>query len=129
MKYYTISLLLLLGLPACKHAAKAKPDNSIDAKDHVSPVKMGRILTDIHYAEAYSTMVKDSLHKGNSKNIDSLAYFYKSIFAHYHITQQQFDENVEWYRQHPDQLDTAYARVITEIEKPHPKGISLPAHK
>lgn len=129
MKYYTFSLLLLIGLGACKHAPKAKTDNSIDAKDHVSPVKMGRILADIHYAEAYSTMIKDSLRKGHNKDIDSLAYFYRSIFAHYHITQQQFDQNVEWYRQHPDQLDSAYAGVITEIDKPHSKGMSLPAHK
>jgi hypothetical protein len=122
MKYYALSLLLLLGLPACKHASKNHTaSNKEDSKDHIGPAKMGRILTDIHFAEAYSSMVKDSLHKGNAKNIDSLAHFYKSIFAHYNISQQQFDESMEWYRQHPEELDTAYAHVMTDLNKPQLK--------
>ena len=88
--------------------------------DHLSPVMMTKVLTDIHIAEAYSTMIKDSLHKGNSKNIDSLAYYYKSIFAHYKITQDQFNESLEWYRQNPEDFDSIYVNVIAADAKLQP---------
>jgi hypothetical protein len=108
MKYYILLLLFPFLLLACKSKKQG---------DHISPAVMSKVLVDIHIAEAYSTMVKDSLHKGNSKNMDSLAYYYKNIFAHYRITQDQFDKTIEWYRQNPEEFDSAYANVIPALTK------------
>lgn len=73
---------------------------------------------DIQTAEVYSTMVKkDSLQRGLMKNEDSLAFFYKEIFAHYHITANQFQQSFDWYKKHPADLDSIYTKMIPEFSK------------
>ncbi len=85
---------------------------------HLPQAEMTKMLADLQSAEVYSTMVKkDSTSRGYDKNMDSLAVYYKEIFAHYKVTQQQFDESLTWYKNHPDDLDTMYAKIITDIGK------------
>ena len=86
---------------------------------------MQKVLLDINLAESYSLMVKDSLHRGGSKNVDSLSVYYKEIFDHYKLTPDQFTENLNWYKNHPDDLDSMYSTIITSashmLEKPAKK--------
>ena len=86
----------------------------------ISKEKMQTILQDLHIAESYSIIVnQDSLHQGNDRNYDSLAHFYKTIFAHHNIDREKFQNSLSWYKQHPEELDSVYARMIdglTEIE-------------
>lgn len=80
--------------------------------------KMAQILTDIQMAEVYSTMVKKApQQRGFDRNMDSLALYYKEIFAHYNITQQQFDESIQWYKAHPDEMDSIYVKMLPEFSK------------
>jgi len=104
-----ISLPIFLCL-SCK-------SNSSYSGDHLPPKLMQKVLLDISLAEAYSTVVKDSLHKGGSKNVDSLALYYKDIFAHYHITQDQFTESLDWYKDHATEMDTMYNNLVPLINK------------
>ena len=78
---------------------------------------MQKVLLDINLAEAYSQNIKDSLHRRGSKNIDSLAVFYKDIFEHYHITKEQFAQSMDWYKSHPEDLDTVYNKMIPVVLK------------
>ena len=73
---------------------------------------MQKVLLDVNLAEAYSLTIKDSLHRRGSKNLDSLAVFYKDIFAHYHITKEQFTVSLDWYKNHPEELDTIYNNML-----------------
>ena len=50
-----------------------------------------------------------------AKNLDSLSAYYKDIFAHYHVTQAQFTESMDWYKNHPDDLDTMYNEMIPMV--------------
>jgi hypothetical protein len=85
---------------------------------HLSVKKMSKILLDIQIAESYSTLVgRDSTHKNNEKNLDSLAVYYKEILAHHKVSQQEFSESLDWYRSHPDVLDSVYEKIIPEITK------------
>ena len=102
--------LPILLLPSCK-------SKSASGGDHLPPKVMQKILMDISLAEAYSTVVKDSLHKGGSKNIDSLTVYYKDIFAHYHITEDQFRESLDWYKGHATEMDTMYNNLLPVITK------------
>lgn len=88
--------------------------NGMEAADgqHMPQDKMEKVLLDLHMAEVYSSMVKDSLHESRSKDMDTLAVFYKDIFAHHGITQQEFDESYDWYRSHPTVIDTIYKRMM-----------------
>ena len=80
--------------------------------DHLPPKVMQKVLLDISIAESYSTVVKDSTHKQGGKNIDSLTAFYKDIFAHHHITEEQFTESLDWYKSNPTELDSMYTALL-----------------
>ncbi len=105
MKRIIVLCALVIGLAACNQ--KEEPP--------VSPVKMQEILTDLHLAEAYSMMVSDSLHIARNKDKDSLAVYYKDILAHHKLTEAEFLKGLDWYKQHPNLLDSVYAEVVTEM--------------
>jgi len=107
-----ISLLLLcfiLLATACK-----MPDEN---DNHLSPERMANLMVDIHLAETYSTLVKDSTHTPGKKNPDSLAAFYKDIFAHHHTTMEEFSKSLTWYKAHPNEMDSLYNGMIPIISK------------
>jgi hypothetical protein len=86
--------------------------------EHLSRFKMQQLLFDIYLAESYSTFVpKDSALRKTEKNLDSLAIFYQMIFKSHHITPRQFEESMSWYKEHPEELDSIYTRLIPEISK------------
>jgi len=85
--------------------------------NHIPPKVMSKVLYDINIAESYSIILKDSLHKNGVKNTDSLAGFYKDIFAHYNITQQQFETSMTWYTEHPEDLDSMYLNMLPTLSK------------
>ncbi len=105
MKYFLIALFSCSMLVACKN--EEKPPITVE--------KMGNILADIQLAEAYSSMVDDSLHRIVPKDQDSLAVYYKKVWASHQISQQQFEQAIDWYKGHPDLLDTAYKHMISEL--------------
>lgn len=101
----SLALCAVLLLPACKE----------EAEQHMSPEKMKDVLTDIHFAEIYSTMVNDSLHKTTNKNIDSLRVYYKSILEHHDITMEELQSSLHWYADHPVEMDTVYINIQNEL--------------
>jgi len=108
MKYFLpILIAALLWTASCK---KEQP--------HLSAEKMQGVLTDIYMAESYSmTIAQDSTKPGTQKNLDSLARYYREIFKHHNITQQEFTSSMTWYEQHPEELDSAFANMIPQLTK------------
>jgi len=89
-----------------------------DGKGDVIPAdNMQSILSDLHIAEVYSTMVNDSLHQVRDKNKDSLAVYYKSILEHHKVTPEQLTTSIKWYKMNPEKLDSMYANMITHFSK------------
>jgi hypothetical protein len=84
---------------------------------HLPPSRMAPILVDLHVADAYSSMIRDSLHPNREKNYDSLARWTTQIFARHGVTMQAFNKSMDWYRDHPVELDSLYASVIPMLEK------------
>lgn len=110
MKRY-IALLLFAGLLiSCQSKNK-------DA-EHLSQRQMGKILFDIQLAETYSSLVtKDTVHKLTGRNMDSLGIYYREILAHYKVSEQEFNTSLGYYREHPDELDSIYTKMLPEFEK------------
>lgn len=102
-------------LAVCFCAVLISCDNKPGGKDVIAPEKMQLILTDMHYAETYSTMVNDSFMR--NKNKDSLASFYKSILSHHKISMDEFRSSIDWYKMNPEQLDSVYANMIPNLSK------------
>lgn len=75
------------------------------------------MLIDLYYAESYSAMVDDSAHQFRAKNLDSLAHYYKEIQAHYNVSDTAFIKSIDWYKNHPEQMDSAYAKMIVHVSE------------
>ena len=83
---------------------------------HFPPDKMQAILEDLHIAESYSVIVKqDSLRRGSERDYDSLAVYYTAVFKHHNVSYKEFEENLTWYKQHPEELDSVYIRTIDSM--------------
>lgn len=72
-------------------------------------------MLDIHLAETYSQGLGDTTGNKFDKNYDSLAVFYSSIFQHHQISFEEFNEALNWYRKHPQQIEALYAHVIEKL--------------
>jgi len=106
------ALLIVIALAMTTASCK----NKDDFKDgRLSPGVMQDVLLDINLAEAYSILKKDSLHAAGVKNMDSLGVYYKDIFAHHKITQEQFMQSLSWYKDHPDDMDSLYYHMIPVV--------------
>ena len=72
------------------------------------------LLKDIHLAEA-----KYELHKTkgmeNAKN--ELAHNYSAIYKTHEITADDFDKTLDYYAQHPEQLEKIYTSVLEQLTK------------
>jgi hypothetical protein len=81
---------------------------------------MSALLLDIHFAEAYSSILpKDTNAQPASvsgKNIDSLAKYHKAIFSKHKITVQDWEQALKWYTQHPQELDSVYAGILPILD-------------
>lgn len=82
---------------------------------HVSRQKMTGIMTDIYLAEAYSSVVFDSTGMSANKNKDSLALYYKSVLNHHGVSLDEFSNSLRWYSSHPEEMDSMYINVLTEL--------------
>ena len=98
-------------------ATSCKDNKKVESEAHIPRDKMQKLLLDVNIAEAYSTMVKDSLHKAPGKNYDSLAVYYRSILAHHKISADQFTNSLNWYKAHPEEMDSIYVKMIPLAEQ------------
>lgn len=107
MKVNIIAFLLVLSFVFSACSNKSDPPIRSD--------KMRDLLFDLQAAEAYSNgrFEGDSLgQKANIKNPDTLAYYYAMVFKRHGISQVDFEQAIDWYLRHPDELTAVYAKVI-----------------
>lgn len=84
---------------------------------HLPPEQMAPILADLHLADAYSGIIRDTTKPAIGKNLDSLAVWTKTILAKYKLSQQEFNQSMDWYRDRPEDLDSLYAKVIPILDR------------
>lgn len=87
------------------------------SSEHLPYAKMEAVMMDMSIAEAYSTKTKDNANFGGTKNLDTLAIYYKEILAHHNLTQEQFTQSLTWYKHHPDDMDSVYSHLATAADK------------
>lgn len=100
-------LVLVLIIASCKDANENGPA-PLD-KDN-----MTALMTDLHMAEIYSTLVKNDGHVTN-KNMDSLAVYYKSIIEHHGLTVDEFKDIMLWYSKNNRDFDSVYNSVLSDL--------------
>ena len=104
----SLSFILCLILIGCGNQQKETPQDILSENIFIN------LLKDIHLAEA-----KFELHKTkgmeNAKN--ELAHNYSTIYETHEITADDFDKTLDYYAQHPEQLEKIYTRVLEQLTK------------
>jgi hypothetical protein len=104
-----ICLLLLLG--ACRQGDVI---NQIPS-DVLTREQMIPLLVDIHLTEASLKLNQSNIKPGEIKLYYSSAY--TPIFKKHKTSPKQFEQSIQWYTKHIDQLDEIYTEVITRLSK------------
>jgi len=104
----SLSFILCLILIGCGNQQKETPQDILSENIFIN------LLKDIHLAEA-----KFELHKtkgmDNAKN--ELAHNYKTIYKIHEVSPDDFDKTLDYYAQHPEQLEKIYTRVLEQLRK------------
>ena len=103
-----ISFILCVTFLSCGSPQKNIPNDILSENIFID------LLKDIHLAEA-----KFDLHKTkgmeNAKN--ELAHNYSTIYETHEITPDDFDKTLDYYAQHPEQLEKIYTSVLEQLTK------------
>lgn len=109
LRYFTIIFCAIALFSSCE-VEDTIPATNIQAKTFEN------ILYDMQMADVYSQSVrKDTTENYGQKNQDSLSRYYNEIFKHYNVTYDQFNTTMQWYKEHPMNLDTIYNNVLTRV--------------
>ena len=75
---------------------------------------MVSILKEVHLAEANLELLKT-----NSKEVaqNTLLNNYHEIYSKYNIDENEFQQTLEYYANHPDKLEAIYSKVLEDIKK------------
>ena len=76
---------------------------------------MGRVLLDMHLAEAYAQQIPRPEGQISMRNEDSLKVFQARILNKHGITESSFRNATNWYTSHPEMLDSVYQNILSEI--------------
>ncbi|MFM2225484.1 MAG: hypothetical protein RJA07_1686 [Bacteroidota bacterium] len=106
MKKYFLLLISYLVISCHHQSPKLIADDGIIQKD-----TMIKLLADMHLADAAVQDLK--LNTDSSKQIYKM--YYQQIFNRYKTNTKQFKISLQFYTQHPDEMDMMYEKVIEEI--------------
>lgn len=70
----------------------------------------------MHLADSYAQFAtaKDSL-SHEIKNQDTLKWSYARVFQIHKVSENEFKDNLNWYKKHPDLLDSVYEKVLSTL--------------
>ncbi len=101
MKQYIVIGVLFLMVSACKPGVP---------RELIQPDKMGKVLYDIHLADAYA---------GNIPNVDSAkkvaAAYYKGIYNKFEIDSALYNKSMDYYAGNPEAFSKIYEYVTKEL--------------
>ncbi len=108
MRYLSVLLFCSILVFSCDSAKEEPP---------IAPKKMEQLVMDLHMAEVYSSITRDSTHNVTAKNVDSLAVYHKEILAHHNLSIEQFNVVISWYKDHAEELDSVYAHIMPRMSE------------
>ena len=101
-------LVIYCFLLACSSSEKGIPEWILSEKEFVS------ILKEVHLAEGEFELQKTNS-KENAQN--ALRNNYQTIYSNHNIDENKFQETLEYYANHPGELEEIYAKVLEELTK------------
>ena len=83
-------------------------------KDILSENSFIYLLKDIHLSEAKFELYKT---KGIENAKNELAHNYSTIYKKHAVTANTFDKTINYYTQHPEQLEKIFTSVLEQLKK------------
>jgi len=100
-------VIICFFLLACSNPTKKNPHGIIDETVFVN------VLKDLHLAEANFELFKTN---GNEVAQNTLLHqAYQEIYSKYKIDENRFQYTIDYYANHPEQLESIYDKVIKEL--------------
>ena len=99
-------LIIYCFLLACSSSKERIPEGILPKKELVS------ILKEVHLAEANFELLKT-----NSKEVAQITLLnnYQEIYRKYNIDENEFQQTLEYYANHPEKLEGIYSKVLQDI--------------
>jgi hypothetical protein len=106
-----IIFCLLCFLASCGRSEKEMLPVRLATDSVIPRNKMIRILVDVHLVEASL-----NLQKGRGSNVSFLTQnYYQWLFTRYHISQQRFRDNLNYYKSDPESFSKMYDEVVKNL--------------
>lgn len=81
----------------------------------LSHAKMSKILMELHIAESYAQFATKDSNQTSYKNEDTLLLYNAQILMNNKISEQEFQKSIDWYKVHPELLDSIYQKILSDI--------------
>jgi|GEM_PF-660126 len=116
---YLVGLLMIVFLfSACNEKKEALPK----APEKLIPSDtMAQILSEVQLTEAYLSHLSYNV-RGRS---DSAYHYYRILFDKYHISKQDFLDNMDYYSRQQDKIQDIYEQAIVSLNKLKAKDIEI----
>ena len=101
-------LIVLSFLLACTSPKERIPEGILSQNEFAS------ILKEVHLAEATFELQKTN---GKEDAENALTKSYQTIFSSHNIDETIFQKTLEYYANHPGELEKIYAKVLEELTK------------
>ena len=88
---------------SCKEKPKALPSGILDN------TKMTEVMVDVQLLEGLIAV--------RTIEEEQINYYYNATFEKHGIDKNTFDLNIQYYIEHPEELEVIYQDVITELSK------------
>ncbi|MFM2385753.1 MAG: hypothetical protein RL660_510 [Bacteroidota bacterium] len=122
MRYTILIFCLIAVFSSCKNSA------ILEEKE------MAALLLDLQLADAYATTcyqqdtASDTRNRYN-KNLDTLKHYSELALAAHNLSPEDYKLNLEWYKTHANELDSAYSYAMhlanqLETKIPVPKPLN-----
>ena len=99
-------LIICCFLLACSSSKERIPEGILPEKEMVS------ILKEVHLAEVNFELLKTNGKEGAQNTLLSK---YQEIYSKYNIDNNEFQQTLEYYANHPEKLEGIYSKVLEDI--------------
>jgi Domain of unknown function (DUF4296) len=103
LRFVLIAFLMVLGSSSCKEA-QPLPLNV-----------MSKILLKMHLAESYAQALPKRENSTVYKDPDSLLKHHAVILDEHRISKEEFEKSLNYYKKHPDLLDSIYQLILADV--------------
>lgn len=106
-------LLLSLTLFSCDNSISDNQDQGVNqVPEHLlSQEEFTNMLTDSYFVEA---AIRQEVGKG-AKGEEMSRYFYPQLFEKYHITEQDFKDNIKYYARNPELMQQIQTDMVNRL--------------